>query len=95
MKIMPLTMKIETKPFALAFAEAAGIVYAICAAVVAVSPASAFKLLGWIAHLTNLEELARQVTFSGFLLGFVQVVVYTYLSAWLFAALFNRAARQN
>lgn len=88
-------MELNTQKFALAGAETAGILYIACAAVVAAAPDLAMKLLGWLAHLTNTEGLARAVTMSGVVYGIIQVVVYVYIMLWIFATLYNRSVKQG
>lgn len=87
-------MELSTQKFALAAAETAGILYVICALFVAVAPNLAMTLLGFLAHLTNTDLLARSVTMSGAVLGFIQVVVYVYIAVWIFVTLYNRALKQ-
>lgn len=87
-------MEIKTQKFALAGAETAGILYIVCAVVVAVAPDIATMLLGWLAHLTNTDTLARAVTMNGVVYGLIQVVVYVYIMLWIFATLYNRSVKQ-
>jgi hypothetical protein len=86
-------MGFNTKKFALALSETAGIAYVICVVLVAIAPNVAWKLAGWISHMTNLEVLGRGVTVSGSLLGLAEILVYTYLFGWLLASLYNRALK--
>ena len=65
-----------------------GVWYIICATAVSVAPNLAAKLFGWMVHLTNITP--AEITTGGFVAGFVQVVIYTYISAWVFAWLHNR-----
>ncbi|MEK7460563.1 MAG: DUF5676 family membrane protein [Patescibacteria group bacterium] len=88
-------MELNTQKFALAAAETAGILYIACALFVAVAPELAMTLLGWLAHLTNTDALARSVTMSGAILGFIQVVVYVYIAVWIFTSLYNRAIKKG
>ncbi len=88
-------MEFNTQKFALAATETAGILYIACAAFVAVAPKLAMTLLGWLAHVTNTEVLARSVTMSGVAIGLVQVVVYVYIMTWIFASLYNRSVKQG
>ncbi len=89
-------MEIKTQKFALAAAETAAILYVACAVFVAIAPELAMTLLGWLAHVTNIETLAaRSVTMSGVAYGLIQVVVYMYVSVTLFAWLYNRSVRQE
>lgn len=87
-------MEINTQKFALAAAETAAILYVACAAFVAIAPELAMTLLGWLAHVTNTEALARSVTMTGVVYGLIQVVIYMYVSVMLFAWLYNRAVKQ-
>jgi len=86
-------MSLEPKKVSLALAQTAGIIYIVCAALVAVAPKVAWQLAGWLSHMTNLEVLGRNLTVSGFLIGLAQVLIYAYLSGWLFAKMYNRAVR--
>lgn len=86
-------MPLNPKKVALALTQTAGIVYIVCAALVAVAPKIAWQLAGWLSHVTNLEILGRNLTFGGFLIGLAQVLIYAYLSGWLFAKMYNRAIR--
>ncbi len=88
-------MEINTQKFALAAAETAAILYVTCAAFVAVAPELAMTLLGWLAHVTNTEMLARSVTMTGVVYGLVQVIIYMYIATFLFALLYNRSIRRG
>ncbi len=74
-----------------------GVLYVICAIFVALWPGFALQLLGWLVHLVNVEKFAGDVamTFSGFILGLLQVVIYTYISAWLVAWPHNKFCDTN
>lgn len=80
---------------ALVLAETAGIMYALCAAVVALWPASALTMLGWIAHLGNVQQLERAMTLNGFVYGLAIIVAYFYVAGWVFAVLTNKAAKRK
>ena len=84
--------QINKNGFALAAGGVMGIIYIVCAIFVALWPDFALQLLGWLVHLVNVEKFAGDVTitFSGFLAGLAQAVVYTYIGAWLIAWLHNK-----
>jgi len=90
-------MQLARNQFALAAAVVVGASYVVCGAFVALAPDFALKLLGWLAHLVNVEKFAGdvQVTAVGFALGFVQAIVYAYVFAWLIAELYNRFAKSG
>ncbi|MBI2625366.1 MAG: hypothetical protein HYW70_03490 [Candidatus Nealsonbacteria bacterium] len=69
-----------------------GIVYAVCAAFTAIAPDAALKFLGWMLHIVNVEKFAGgvEVTFVTFILGLLPILLYTYLTAYLFAWLYNK-----
>ncbi|MEK9173114.1 MAG: DUF5676 family membrane protein [Patescibacteria group bacterium] len=85
-------MKLNTKKFSLAAAVTMAIIYTICTAFVAAFPEFSTKILGWLIHLTNIDELARgqNITLVGFVVSLVQLVFYSYISAWIFSSLYNK-----
>src|SRR3989344_1730897 len=84
-------MKLDLQKFSLAAALTMGFVYVLCAIFVALWPGFALQLFGWLVHLVNVEKFAGDVaiTLNGFIAGFLQAVVYTYIAAWLVALLHN------
>lgn len=84
--------KINAGGFAKAAAGIMGLIYAVCAIFVALWPGFALQLLGWLAHLVNVDKFAGDVaiTFGGFLAGLAQVIIYSYIVAGLVAWLHNR-----
>ena len=85
-------MELDKNKFALAAAGTLGIVYVVCAVFVWLSPNFALKLFGWLVHLVNVDKFAGDVviTATGFIVGLVQILVYSYVGAWIFAWLHNR-----
>ena len=90
-------MALNKQKLALASAATFGVAYTVCAVLVMVAPDFALQLLGWVAHIVNVDKFAGDVaiTFSGLVAGLIQVLVYTYLVAWLFAWFYNRFAGQK
>jgi len=82
-------MELNKSKFALAGAEVMGVWYVVCALFVALWPELAMKLFGWIVHLVNLE--AGVASFPEVIYGFAEVVILTYITAYVFAWLHNRA----
>ncbi|MBI2635204.1 MAG: hypothetical protein HYW79_01520 [Parcubacteria group bacterium] len=81
-------MELDKNKFALAASAVMGVWYVICAAFVALVPDLAMKLFSYMVHLVNLE--AGVVGFPQAVYGFVEVVVFTYITAYVFAWLHNR-----
>lgn len=86
-------MELNKKKFAWAGAQTMGIVYVVCAVFVALWPDFAMRLFGWLAHLVDVDKFAGdvRVTVGSFIGGLAQVLLYTYVGAWLFAWLHNRS----
>lgn len=87
-------MTLNAQKFAQASAITMAIIYAICAAFVAIAPEIALKFGGWMIHLVNIEQFAKvDVSLGEVLLGFLPILFYSYLGAYLFAWLYNRLSR--
>ncbi len=85
-------MELQKNQFSLAISVTFGIMYIICAAFTALWPDLAMKLLGWVAHIVNVDKFAGdvQITLVGVAIGLLEIVVYGYVAAYLFATLYNR-----
>lgn len=81
-------MELDKNKFALAAGATMGVWYVICATLVALVPGLALKLFSWMVHLVNLE--AGVLGLPEVIYGFVEVVVLTYITAYVFAWLHNR-----
>ncbi|MBS3174414.1 hypothetical protein J4440_00875 [Candidatus Woesearchaeota archaeon] len=84
--------KLDVNKFSLATAATMGIIYIVCALFVALWPNFALQLFGWLIHLVNVDKFAGdvQITFVGVIIGLLQILVYTYVSALIFALLHNK-----
>lgn len=80
-------MALNTNKFALAAATVAGVWYVICALFVASAPGMAATLFGWMTHLLNIEGA---VSFPEVVYGFIEAVILAYVTAYVFAWLYNR-----
>src|SRR3989338_8044969 len=78
-------MRLDINKFALAAAGTMGIIYIVCAIFVALLPDFASTLMSWLTHLVNIEP--REITLPGLIGGIVQVLIYTYVGALIFASL--------
>lgn len=81
-------MELNKSKFSLAAAEIMGVWYVICALLVTLVPELAMKLFGWMVHLVNLEV---GISFPEVVYGFIEVVILTYITAYVFAWLHNRS----
>lgn len=84
-------MTLNPQKFALAAAITMAILYAICAIFVALVPEIAVKFAGWMMHLTNIDKFAGVgMTLGGVLFGFLPILFYSFVGAYLFAWLYNK-----
>lgn len=81
-------MQLNKNKFALAVSEVMGVWYIICATLVTLAPDLAMKLFSWMVHLVDLKA---DISFPEAIYGFVEVVVLTYVTAYVFAWLHNRS----
>jgi len=81
-------MEFDKNKFSLAASAVMGVWYVICATLVALAPDLAMKLFSYMVHLVNLE--AGLVGWPEAIYGFVEVIVLTYITAYVFAWLHNR-----
>lgn len=85
-------MELDKNKFAMAASAVMGIWYVICASLVALVPDLALKLFSWMVHLVNVEA---GVSFPEVIYGFVEVLVLTYVTAYVFAWLHNRFMKSS
>lgn len=85
-------MELKKHQFSLAASTTFGIMYVLCAGFTALLPDLAMKLLGWVAHIVNVDKFAGgvEITLGGVAIGLLEIVVYAYVAAYLFASLYNR-----
>lgn len=86
-----LFMNLDKNKFALAATEVMGIWYLICAFLVTAVPDLALKLFSWMVHLVNLQA---GISFPEAIYGFIEVIVLTYITAYVFAWLHNRSIKR-
>ncbi|MBI4128232.1 MAG: hypothetical protein HY459_04135 [Parcubacteria group bacterium] len=84
-------MKFDTTKLSLAAAVTTGILYVVCAVVVAIAPRFALALFGNLLHMVNLGSVMTvKLSFGGFLIGLVQIFIYSYVAFWIFGSTYNR-----
>jgi len=85
-------MQFNAQKLASAAALTSGVMYLVCVVVAVAWPEVALKLVGWLAHIVNIEKFAGDVavTAGGVAIGLLEVMVYGYIAAWIFASIYNR-----
>lgn len=81
-------MKLDKNKFAMAAAAIMGIWYVICATLVVLAPDLALKLFSYMVHLVNLE--GGVLGWPEAIYGFIEVIILTYVTAYVFGWLHNR-----
>lgn len=81
-------MELDKNKFAMAASAVIGVWYVICATLVALIPDLAMKLFSWMVHLVNLE--AGVVGLPEAVYGFIEVIIFTYITTYVFVWLHNR-----
>lgn len=85
-------MKLSEGGFSSAIAGAASALYALCTLFVYLWPGVSATLMRALTHAKT--EVARTITFGGFLLGILQVFIYVLVVSWIFAKIFNKYSQQ-
>ncbi len=83
--------KISSKKVAYSLALVAGIVYLVCAVLVAIAPTWTVNFFGALFHGIDISQIARTpVPLTTTILGLIEIVVLGYLVGWLFGAVYSK-----
>lgn len=83
--------KLSAKKVALSLASVAGIVYIICAILVAIAPTWTVNTFGALFHGIDISKIAREsVPITSTILGLVEIVVLALIIGYLFAIIYNK-----
>ncbi len=82
-------------PTGLAFGLAVGILYTICAVLVALWPQQSIAIVNSWVHVIDLTKIAisPQITVGSFATGLVSIVVFAYAVGVIYAWAYNRCMR--
>lgn len=84
-------MNLNVMKLSLAAGITVAIAYTLCALVVALAPATATQLMGWLTHLVDINQSGQlQVTFGSYLLGLIQSLVYSAFFTAVLASIYNK-----
>jgi hypothetical protein len=82
-------MKLHALKFGIASAITISIVWTICALMVLIFPASMMSMSGEMMHLDS-AGVGWSLSFIGYVIGLICWAVFSGLSAWFFALVYNR-----
>ena len=85
--------KLSPKAAAFALAGVSGLLYLVCAILIAIAPEATIKFFGNLFHGINLETIAQQsISFSSAVVGFVEILIGSLVTGWIFAKMYNKFA---
>ena len=88
-------MQFNAKKFASAAAITVTAAYIVCAAFTALWPEAAINFLGSMLHIVNVAKFTGDVemTWGSVIFGWMPLALYSYLTALVFAWLYNRSVK--
>ena len=87
-------MLVNTKQIVIAWSIAAGLLWGICSALVALSPGSMTTMTGHMIHM-DLGHTGLAMSMTGFVVGLIGWMILAAGFAWLFAIIYNYAGSRN
>jgi len=85
--------KLNPKKVALSLASVAGIIYVVCAILVAIAPAWTVNTFGALFHGIDITSLATSPDLGTGILGLVVSVVSAYIFGAIFALIYNKYSK--
>ena len=82
--------KLNAKRVAYSLAGVSGIVYLICAILVAISPSGTVMVFGYMFHGIDISQISTTPTLSGTVIGLVEIIILALIVGWLFAKIYNK-----
>jgi hypothetical protein len=89
-KLGDKNMLVNTKKMVIAWSIAAALMWAVCSALVALSPGSMTTMTGHMMHM-DLGHTSLSMSLTGFVVGLIGWTVLAAGFAWLFGAIYNYA----
>ena len=85
-----MTDKLNPKRIALSLAIVTGLVYIVCAILVAIAPIWTVNTFGALFHGIDISKIAREsVPITSTILGLVEIIILALIVGWLFAKVYN------
>ena len=82
--------KLDAKTVSLSLASTAGILYIVCALLVAIAPETAVSLFKNIFHGIDITQIAKtDISLGNAIVGFIEIIVYSLIAGWLFTLVYN------
>ncbi len=81
--------KLNTRKVSYSLAVVAGIVYLVCAVLVAVAPVLTVNLFGALFHGIDISKISTTPSLGRTILGLIEIVILGFVVGWLFAKIYN------
>lgn len=88
-----MAAKLNAKLVALSLAGVSGILYIICALLVAIAPTTTLNMFSNVFHGIDITQIAAtNISLGNTLLGLIEILVYALVAGWIFVAVYNYLA---
>jgi hypothetical protein len=82
--------KLNAKRVGYSLAAVAGIIYLVCAILVAVAPVWTVSFFGALFHGIDITQIAvAPVSLANTILGLIEIIVLGFVAGWLFVKVYN------
>ena len=86
-----MTDKLNEKKVAFSLAGTSGIIYIICAVLIAIFPTGAMKAFGFLFHGIDISKISNaSVTFASTILGLIEIVALSIIVGYIFTIIYNK-----
>ena len=88
------TEKLDAKKVSLSVTGISGALSLLCALIIAIFKENAVKTFNYIFHGIDLSSVQQvNISFSGVIIGFVEVVAISLFAGWLFVVIYNSLSK--
>lgn len=89
-------MRVEKTAYANSFAVVTGFIWTICTLGIALFPSLSKSISSWWLHGLDMSVLGTwQVTFGGFILGGLVLIIFAWISGYLFGSSLEYFSKKN
>ena len=82
--------KLNEKKFAFSLAGTFGVIYILCAILIAIFPAGMVKAFGFLFHGIDISRIAEEsLPFIDTILGLIEIIALSLIVGYIFAKIYN------
>jgi len=83
--------KLNEKKVAFSLAGTSGIIYIVCAVLIAIFPTGTMKAFGFLFHGIDISKISSaSVSFTSTILGLIEIIALSLIVGYIFAIIYNR-----